>query len=249
MNAVNILATALVTASAKMSSKLILNKNRPAAKSHEAAEAPYLDYLQSPLQPLMDNLESQTYEAFEKDPVKYKQYELAITAALLDTPPDKVTLLMVVGAGRGPLVKAAINASKDANRVLRIVAVEKNANAVITLRNMAIMERWDNVTIVATDMRSWKTDEKLAHEQPCFTFVHPNRPSEGSGGIDNRRYTKLSGVRSVLNTCLQHTQWLLFGLDATLLNALLCGKSSVQLSTPQNSIRQHLHKRRQTEHK
>jgi PRMT5 arginine-N-methyltransferase len=38
----------------------------------------------------MDNLESQTYEAFEKDPVKYKQYELAITAALLDTPPDKV---------------------------------------------------------------------------------------------------------------------------------------------------------------
>jgi type II protein arginine methyltransferase len=58
--------------------------------SHEAAEAPYLDYLQSPLQPLMDNLESQTYEAFEKDPVKYKQYELAITAALLDTPPDKV---------------------------------------------------------------------------------------------------------------------------------------------------------------
>jgi type II protein arginine methyltransferase len=68
---------------------------------------------------------------------------------------------MVVGAGRGPLVKAAINASKDANRVLRIVAVEKNANAVITLRNMAIMERWDNVTIVATDMRSWKTDEKV----------------------------------------------------------------------------------------
>jgi type II protein arginine methyltransferase len=70
---------------------------------------------------------------------------------------------MVVGAGRGPLVKAAINASKDANRVLRIVAVEKNANAVITLRNMAIMERWDNVTIVATDMRSWKTDEKVKH--------------------------------------------------------------------------------------
>lgn len=40
------------------------------------------DYLQSPLQPLMDNLESQTYEAFEKDPVKYKQYERAIVKAL-----------------------------------------------------------------------------------------------------------------------------------------------------------------------
>ena len=32
----------------------------------ESAEAPYLDYLQAPLQPLMDNLESQTYETFEK---------------------------------------------------------------------------------------------------------------------------------------------------------------------------------------
>jgi len=29
----------------------------------------YEDYLQSPLQPLMDNLESGTYEVFEKDPV------------------------------------------------------------------------------------------------------------------------------------------------------------------------------------
>jgi len=26
-------------------------------------------------QPLMDNLESQTYEVFERDPVKYKLYE------------------------------------------------------------------------------------------------------------------------------------------------------------------------------
>ena len=38
-------------------------------------ELPYLDYLQSPLQPLMDNLESQTYEIFERDPVKYKKYQ------------------------------------------------------------------------------------------------------------------------------------------------------------------------------
>ena len=26
-------------------------------------------------QPLMDNLESQTYEIFERDPVKYSQYQ------------------------------------------------------------------------------------------------------------------------------------------------------------------------------
>lgn len=28
-----------------------------------------------PRQPLMDNLESQTYEVFEKDPIKYSQYQ------------------------------------------------------------------------------------------------------------------------------------------------------------------------------
>jgi hypothetical protein len=39
------------------------------------AEIPYRDLLQSPLQPLMDNLESQIYETFEKDPIKYVQYE------------------------------------------------------------------------------------------------------------------------------------------------------------------------------
>ena len=36
----------------------------------------YEDYLQCPLQPLMDNLESQTYEIFEKCPVKYSQYQV-----------------------------------------------------------------------------------------------------------------------------------------------------------------------------
>lgn len=44
----------------------------------------YEDCLQNPLQPLMDNLESQVYEIFEKDPVKYQQYQKAIHQALLD---------------------------------------------------------------------------------------------------------------------------------------------------------------------
>lgn len=37
----------------------------------------YADYLQAPLQPLMDDLGSLTYEVFERDPVKYRQYEEA----------------------------------------------------------------------------------------------------------------------------------------------------------------------------
>ncbi len=65
------------------------------------------DFLQSPLQPLMDNLESCTYEVFEKDPVKYTEYQRAIYLAILEKRPadgddkDKELTIMVLGAGRG----------------------------------------------------------------------------------------------------------------------------------------------------
>lgn len=38
------------------------------------------------------------YETFERDPVKYRQYEAAVHAALLDTPKTKTTVVMVVRA-------------------------------------------------------------------------------------------------------------------------------------------------------
>lgn len=50
---------------------------------------------------------------------------------------------------------ASLNAGVTAGRALKVYAVEKNPNAVITLRNRAIMDGWDNVTIVAKDMRQW----------------------------------------------------------------------------------------------
>jgi len=123
-------------------------------------ESPYYDYLQAPLQPLMDNLESQTYETFEMDPVKYARYEDAVAAALLSTPPSLTSVVMVVGAGRGPLVRASLAAAARAEREVRVYAVEKNPNAVVTLRNMVRIEGWSNVTVVATDMRVWAAPEK-----------------------------------------------------------------------------------------
>lgn len=42
------------------------------------------DYLQTPLQPLADNLDTHTYNVFEKDPIKYDQYQKAIAQALID---------------------------------------------------------------------------------------------------------------------------------------------------------------------
>ncbi|XVE71417.1 hypothetical protein DITRI_Ditri10aG0148500 [Diplodiscus trichospermus] len=132
----------------------------------ERIELGYRDFLQAPLQPLMDNLEAQTYETFEKDSVKYMQYQRAICKALLDRVPDSevsalTTVLMVVGAGRGPLVRASLQAAEETGRKLRVYAVEKNPNAVVTLHSLVKLEGWENVvTIVSCDMRLWNAPEK-----------------------------------------------------------------------------------------
>ncbi|CAM8967572.1 unnamed protein product [Rhodiola kirilowii] len=132
----------------------------------ECFEIGYRDFLQSPLQPLMDNLEAQTYETFEKDTVKYSQYQTAIAKALVDRVPDEkasllTTVLMVVGAGRGPLVRAALQAAKEVERKLKVYAVEKNPNAVVTLHSLVKLEGWQSVvTIISSDMRCWDAPEK-----------------------------------------------------------------------------------------
>lgn len=45
---------------------------------------------------------------------------------------DGCRVVMVVGAGRGPLVRASLEAAKKADRKIKVFAVEKNPNAVIT---------------------------------------------------------------------------------------------------------------------
>ncbi|XP_054721089.1 protein arginine N-methyltransferase 5-like isoform X2 [Uloborus diversus] len=125
----------------------------------------YEDFLQIPLQPLMDNLESNTYEIFEKDPTKYTEYQRAIHCALLDKVSEeekdtKTIVLMVVGAGRGPLVRAALAAAKNARRLVKVYAVEKNPNAIVTLCAQQ-NEMWgDQVTVVPCDMREFNPPEK-----------------------------------------------------------------------------------------
>lgn len=61
-----------------------LNRNLRPLTSYDIISAGFQDYIQIPLQPLMDNLENQTYETFESDPVKYQLYEKAVYKALLD---------------------------------------------------------------------------------------------------------------------------------------------------------------------
>uniref|UniRef100_A0A915KPU6 Uncharacterized protein n=1 Tax=Romanomermis culicivorax TaxID=13658 RepID=A0A915KPU6_ROMCU len=58
-------------------------QNKPSLDTVSEWALGYEDFLQIPLQPLGDNLESQIYETFERDPVKYVEYKNAVADAIL----------------------------------------------------------------------------------------------------------------------------------------------------------------------
>ncbi|KAJ1651476.1 hypothetical protein IWQ61_007969 [Dispira simplex] len=131
----------------------------------ESFAAGYKDYLQAPLQPLMDHLESATYATFEQDPVKYQLYEKAVYQALMDrfpstTESDHTCVIFVVGAGRGPLVDRSLAAARLANRHVRVYALEKNPNAYVTLQRKKETTWHEQVTVVFGDMRFWNPPEQ-----------------------------------------------------------------------------------------
>ncbi|EME29144.1 protein arginine N-methyltransferase 5 isoform 1 [Galdieria sulphuraria] len=142
-----------------------LYTKQPTVEESYRLEMPYFDYLQTPLQPLSDHLDSQTYEIFEKDPVKYCKYEEALIRCFKDRlslQGRRVPLVvMVLGAGRGPLVNATIRASEQVGIIVRIYAIEKNPHAVWTLRSIHQREpSWKIVEIIAEDMRYWNAPEQ-----------------------------------------------------------------------------------------
>lgn len=153
---------------------------------NEVLDYSYKDYLQSPLQPLMNNLESMSYETFENDTVKYTQYQAALTAALNDykqfgyfknqrkgqptgRPEEDEKMraggegpvkILLAGAGRGPIIRCAFRASEAAGVDIRVVAVEKNPNAIVTLRNLTYSEPWGRkLTVVRSDIRELNLPE------------------------------------------------------------------------------------------
>ncbi|MCJ1286356.1 methyltransferase protein [Xylographa opegraphella] len=158
-----------------------LQRRQPPRTVVEKYGSGYQDYLQVPLQPLTDNLESMTYEVFEKDPVKYDLYEQAVRQALRDwraegkptSNPDGRVVVAVAGAGRGPLVTRALRASKAENVEIDLWAVEKNPNAYVLLQRHN-KEDWDRtITIVQSDMRSWKGPCHRDPSSSTFASVPP----------------------------------------------------------------------------
>lgn len=182
-----------------------LQRNQPPKNMIERFGGGFQDYLQSPLQPLTDNLESITYEVFEKDPIKYAWYERATAQALKDWQNEKrstssgdgVVVVAVVGSGRGPLVTRALNASKSTGVPVRVYAIEKNPNAYVLLQRHN-RETWGGrVTVVKTDMRAWK-----GPSQPDGTFGKVDiLISELLGSFADNELSPecLDGVQHVLN--------------------------------------------------
>ncbi|WKX98253.1 hypothetical protein Q1695_013713 [Nippostrongylus brasiliensis] len=127
----------------------------------------YVDVLQVPLQPLADNLDSCIYNTFEQDPVKYRRYREAIELAIFDygessSRPESL-VLYVLGAGRGPLVTCSIEAERNYNARFRgkrdrlrleVYVVEKNPNAIVTLRFMNQNVWRARCIIIESDMRN-----------------------------------------------------------------------------------------------
>lgn len=163
-----------------------LQRKQPPRTEAERYAAGYQDYLQAPLQPLADNLESVTYEVFEKDLIKYDLYEKAITQALKDwssqgkqaSGSHNRVVVAVCGAGRGPLVTRALCASEAANVEIELWALEKNPNAYVLLQRHN-QHTWNSkVHLVQSDMRNWKGPLRQKQQNQPSPKIPPQTGSE-----------------------------------------------------------------------
>ncbi|KAH0842850.1 protein methyltransferase RmtC [Fonsecaea pedrosoi] len=175
-----------------------LQTKQPPQTAIDRFGAGYQDYLQAPLQPLSVNLESITYEVFEKDPIKYAWYERAIARALHDwieqgkptSNPDGRVVVAVVGAGRGPLVTRALQASQDVGVEIDMWALEKNPNAFVLLERHNKMTWNGRVNLVKSDMRTWRGPIRAA-DTPRPTRRY-NTSADSDDDDDNKK-DKTSG--------------------------------------------------------
>lgn len=132
------------------------------------------DTLLLPLQPLSNDLDSSTYRVFEVDSAKYCKYHEAMVEALNVLMTREASIgrssfvIMVLGAGRGPLVDAMLKAIRGLNLLhvhFLIYALDKNYSSIRSLKYKKVRE-WDNylpnirVDVVEADMRTWTPAEK-----------------------------------------------------------------------------------------
>lgn len=187
------------------------------------------DQLQHPLQPLGDHMANGVYAVFETDRPKYAQYHAAIQEYLRDAKREweqcdaigeaacdglhgarlPQLTLMVLGAGRGPLVTECLLAGETLGVRVHVVIVEKNPAAVLYLQwKMQYDVTWQllcdvcdhAVSLVPCDGRH------LSEGAAVIASIHPNhevgqqhagsRPSHDSSDV------LLASVRCVISELL-----------------------------------------------
>lgn len=152
--------------------KRIWHNKQAAATLCDTFSFPYRDRLQTPLDPLQDNLDSDTYRIMEQDPVKYQRYEEALIAALLSLKKSlsngECVNILVVGPGRGPLIESSLLATAVTRCKTTITAIEKNDNAVNTLQSRFAGR---GVRIIHGDMREMVGEGKVIPPQTIDIIV------------------------------------------------------------------------------
>ncbi|XP_006459365.1 hypothetical protein AGABI2DRAFT_218502 [Agaricus bisporus var. bisporus H97] len=188
----------------------------------------YQDYLQAPLQPLMDNLQSMTYQTFEQDPVKYERYEEAIFRALQEWPPGQRVVCCIAGAGRGPLVTRCLSAIDRCKRDVSVYAVEKNPNAYVTLQQRKVREWGDRVKLLFGDMRLLEVPEPvdILISELLGSFGDNELSPECLDGA--QRFLKPTGI-SIPSSYTAHLAPL---SSSKLYNEARSGKNAQSLETP-----------------
>lgn len=117
--------------------------------------------LMPPLKPHSENLSNYIYSVFEKDLAKYGMYQMAIEKAmikLLSKERSEKIIILIAGAGRGPLVDRTMHLVKSlkCQNEVQIIALEKNPQACLYLQKRNFDLWGNNVKIVMEDMRQWK---------------------------------------------------------------------------------------------
>jgi type II protein arginine methyltransferase len=80
----------------------------------------------------------------------------------MDTDSQAEITVLYFGAGRGPLIRKALKAAEKAKVKIQVIALDKNPNAIVTLRNMIIDEKLEgNVRLFAGDMRKVSNIEEM----------------------------------------------------------------------------------------
>ncbi|KAA8492043.1 Protein arginine N-methyltransferase 1.5 [Porphyridium purpureum] len=140
----------------------------------EQFREPYNDFLMAPTgesctrgasQLLLNScVEAQTYETFESDPAKYDKYSEALRKCLSARKRGQMkTVILVMGAGRGALVRLVLAAAADTSMPVQIYAAEQNAHACAALHDAftASTDQHDVIVVhCARGYRAWRPDAK-----------------------------------------------------------------------------------------